>query len=382
MARNIPTTTTLMAKTWLARAGTCSLSISFTSYLDSQISLQPLIQVFVLHCDRWRDIKFWLPQSEIRHLSPARNCMPRLQRLVFGLRSGLVSGTEAIDAFEYAPQLHSLELTGVVLSSFKVPYYQLKHSDFREREADGILQFLSFASNLETCIMAPMNSDSHRPPVLLPNLRSIDMTIRGDLSNFFDRLLLPKLRELHVTLWNVPWTAVPQFISLVSRGSLEKLTFYSNPTNRHPYDGDMIKVLRAVPSIVQLELIGSTPQCMTKLFLAQFTRHQQSNDMDPPTILPMLRSITVDYTPSFFDILAFADAIQSRMVDGTGQPALEGVSGACLRTVQIRCFPPFEAKTLESLDSIGLSRLQQLQNLGVDLSIIYGHNGCGEFTKL
>jgi hypothetical protein len=141
----------------------------------------------------------------------------------------------------------------------------------------------------------------------------------------------------------------------------------------------MIKVLLAVPSLIQLELIGSTPQCMTKLFLEQLTCHRQSDDADPPTILPMLRSITVDYTPSFFDILTFADAIQSRMVDVTGQPALGAVS-PCLRTVQIRCFPPFQAPTSEPLDSIALSRLQRLQNLDLDLSIIHGYKGCGEFT--
>jgi hypothetical protein len=143
----------------------------------------------------------------------------------------------------------------------------------------------------------------------------------------------------------------------------------------------MIKVLQAVPSLVQLELIGSTPQCMTKLFLAQFTCRRQSEDADPPTVLPMLRSITVDYTPPFFDILAFADAIQSRMMaNDTGLPTSDVPSGACLRTLQIRCFPPFEATTAESLGSIGLSRLQQLQNLGLDLSIIHGYNKWGEFT--
>jgi len=57
--------------------------------------------------------------------------------------------------------------------------------------------------------MAPMNSDSQRPPVLLPHLQYTGTTIRWDLPNLFDKLLLPKLRELHVTLEHVLWPAVP-----------------------------------------------------------------------------------------------------------------------------------------------------------------------------
>jgi hypothetical protein len=205
----------------------------------------------------------------------------------------------------------------------------------------------------------------------------MDMTIRGDLANLFDRLLLPKLRELSILLWNVPWTAISQLISLFSRGSLEKFSFYSNPTNPHPLDDDMIKVLQAASSLVQLDLTGSSPQCLTKSFLAQFTYHQQSENVNVPTLVPMLRCIMVDYTPSFFDILAFADAIQSRMmVDGTGQPFSEP---GCRWTVKIRCFPAYGAT--ESLNSIALSRLQQLHDLGLDLSIIYGRNVFGEFTQ-
>ena len=192
---------------------------------------------------------------------------------------------------------------------------------------------------------------------------------------FFDRLILPMLRELYIWLWNIPWTGIPELISLLSRGSLEKFKFYSNPTNRHPLSVDMIKVLLASPTIAELDLTGSSPQCMTESFLTRFAYNRHLENGNAPQLLPALHTIKVDYTRSFFDVLAFADAVQSRMAVNDTDVA---TSGVCLKTVEMRCFAWFGAT--EPLDSIALSRLQQLQDLGLDLRIIYGRNVCGEFT--
>jgi len=373
-----------MAKTWLARAGTCALSIAVENLYDKDIkyfSSAPLMQVLLMHCDRWRNVYLYMPISDFRCLSPARNRTPQLQRLLVDVHCpNSPPPTETIDAFEYAPQLHSFNLvSNFPTSLFKVPYHQLKHSDVPRRDADDILKYLSLTPNLETCVVSPDVSESQHPPVLLLNLRYIHIIIGGDLGNFFDRLLFPNLHELSIFLWNVPWTAIPQLITFFSRGSLYKFSFYSNPTNLHPRDDDMIKVLLAAPSLVELDLTGSSPQLMTKYFLSQFARHRHLQNAGAPQLLPALHTIKVDYTPSFFDMLAFAEAVQSRMaVNGTDRASLEAAFGAYLRTVQIRCFPAYNAT--ESLDSVALSRLQQLQDIGLDLSIIYGRNACGEFT--
>jgi hypothetical protein len=45
--------------------------------------------------------------------------------------------------------------------------------------------------------------------------------------------------------------------------------------------------------------------------------------MNVPQFLPALHIIKVDYTPKFFDVLAFADAVESRMeVSGIGRASL------------------------------------------------------------
>jgi hypothetical protein len=367
----------IMAKTWLARAGTCALSIAVEDKDIKYFSSAPLIQVLLMHCDRWRNVYLCMPISDFRCLSPARNRIPQLQRLLVDVRCpNSPPPTETIDAFEYAPQLHSFNLVpNFPTSLFKVPYHQLKHSDLLRRDADDILKYLSLTPNLETCVVSPDVAESQHPPVLLLNLRYIHIIIGGDLGNFFDKLLFPNLHELSILLWNVPWTAIPQ-LTLFSRGSLHKFSFYSNPTN--PRDGDMIKVLLAAPSLVELDLTGSSPRLMTKYFLSQFARHHHLQNAGAPQLLPALHTIKVDYTPSFFDMLAFAEAVQSRMaVNGADRASSEAASGAYLRTVQIRCFPAYNAT--ESLNSVALSRLQQLRDIGLDLSIIYGRNVFGEF---
>lgn len=377
----------MLAKTWLARAGTCPLSIALCSvdYRGSHSSLRPLVQVILQHCNHWRNLYLSLPLPAIKYLEPAKNCIPQLQWLRVYVHSSTDPPSpwqETIDIFEHAPQLHSFHLVpNFPALMFKAPYHQLKHSDLFSRNVDEALKYLSLTSNLETCILSPLLSESQCPPVLLRNLRYMHVVTRGgDLGYLFDRLLLPMLRELSIWLWNILWIATSQLISLLSRGSLEKLTFYSHPKNRHPRDEDMIKVFLAAPSLTVLDLKGSTSQCLTKSFLTQFTYYGHSESANTPQLLPRLQTIKVDYTPSFFDILGFADAIQSRItVDDTVQVSDTGPR-AYLRTVQIRCFPVLQYVIAECLDSAVLSRLQQLRNFGLDLSIIHGRNVLGEFT--
>ena len=137
----------------------------------------------------------------------------------------------------------------------------------------------------------------------------------------------------------------------------------------------MIKVLLAAPSLVELDLSGSSPQFMTESFLTQFAYHCKSEQVNVPQLLPRLHTIKVDYMPSFFDILAFIDAVQSwMMVNRTGGASQGTASAPRIRSVQIRWFPAYQVT--EPFDSLALSRWQQLQDLGLDLSII---PGCGVF---
>lgn len=365
----------MMAKTWLARSGTCPLSIALNIRRGyAEFSSELLMQVLLRHSDRWRSIYLCMPLSDIKCFSPAKNWIPQLQRLLVNVTDFIDAPPprwkEMIDIFECAPQLHSFNLApDSPTSLLKVPYHQLKYLDLQGRSATETLNILGLTLNLETCVVSPTMQESQHPPVLLRNLRYIHISIWVNLGNFFDRLSLPMLRELSIDLQDDdPWMGIPELICLISRSSLETFLFHCRPNLSHRYlqHSDMIKVLLAAPSLVELDLSGGGPEFMTKSFLAQFTCHCKLEQMNVPQLLPRLRTIKVDYTPSFFDILAFADAVQSRMmVNSTGGASQETVSTACIRRVQIRWFP-----VTEPLDSKVLSRWQQLQDLGLDLSII------------
>jgi len=140
--------------------------------------------------------------------------------------------TETRDIFE--AQLHGFNLVpNFPTSVSKVPDHQLEHFDFFGRDADEVLKYLNLTLNLETCIHEVQVATS----IFVTSQSAI---VIQDPCSFFDSLLLPTLRELSINLWNVSWTAMPQLISLFSRSSLEKFTFYSNLTNRHPHDKDRL----------------------------------------------------------------------------------------------------------------------------------------------
>lgn len=69
----------------------------------------------------------------------------------------------------------------------------------------------------------------------------------------------------------------------------------------------------------------------------------------------MLHTMRVDYAPSIFDILQFADVIQSRM--------------ACdsIKRVEIN---PVPKGGVESFESATLTRLRQLRDIGLDIKAL------------
>jgi len=101
----------VLAKTWLARAGKCPLTIHLASrgnYPDTT----PLVEVFLLHSEQWYDIHLSVPLSVLGSLAPAKDHLPSLQKLHLGLEF-----EGAIEIFKSAPQLRWLRLTSSITQS-------------------------------------------------------------------------------------------------------------------------------------------------------------------------------------------------------------------------------------------------------------------------
>jgi len=343
----------VLANTWLARAGTCPLYISLGSLGNYQNTMRPLMQVFARYCEYWYDIHLSLPLHVLRSLSAVKNRLPRLQRLHLDCLD------ESVDIFESAPQLHCFHQDWPMKQSIvKVPWNQLREFSTGWCNVDDYLAFLRLAPNLEVLVALLASLEPRHPHSLiqLPHLHSL--SIHGNIAYTLDRLMLPKLRGISIDTQRMKWTATPQLTSILSQCSIESLSF---DTGVHLIsDDNMIQMLQMCPSLLKIDLFGSSSYCMTKSFFSKLAYH---GDSDIPTtmLVPRLHTITVDYVPSYFDMLDFVDAIQSRVVLG-GEGRLES-EVTRLKTVEIRHFRGI-------LEPIMLSRLRQLKAMGLDIRVL------------
>jgi hypothetical protein len=284
-------------------------------------------------------------------LSSVKNRLPRLQKLTIG-----ISSPTSIDQFSCAPQLRHLNLGSIIPSSMiKIPWNQLQCFTLGMCRAESCVEYLRLTPNLLECTLslvgAPLHILDSQTPVQLPQLRSI--ILRGDPSCILDKLQVPELHE--VSIFPYRWAATPQLTALFLRCSLRVFSFDLNVSDDCPSDNDMIQLLQASPTLVELHLRSRSSQCMTSSFLTQFASHQGSGDSRALHLVPLLHTMTVDWSPSRFNILEFAEGIQSRMAFGV------------LRRVEI-CHNPAEGAT-EFLRSRAPSRLRQLRDIGLDIRV-------------
>ena len=142
-----------LATAWFGRTGTCPLSIRLACHGDHYHTIQPLMQVFLLYCERWYDICISLPMSVTGFLSSARNRLPRLQRLYIDSIDKL---SETIDIFEYAPQLRHFHFGPKIHpSKVKIPWRQLQHCVTEYRGANSCREVLQLTPNLEEFVVWP-----------------------------------------------------------------------------------------------------------------------------------------------------------------------------------------------------------------------------------
>jgi hypothetical protein len=130
----------------------------------------------------------------------------------------------------------------------------------------------------------------------------------------------------------------------------------------------MIRILETCPSLELLDLQNRATICMSKTLIARLACFRDRENSNMPQLVPKLHTITVDYTPSHFDMLAFVDAIESRMaLSGGEDSASDDALATELKTVEIRYIPEQES---ELLDPAVLSRLRRLKDDGLKISVM------------
>jgi len=345
----------MLAETWLARAGRCPLTIRLASQGTYRNPMKLLMKEFLRHCEWWYDIHISVPLPVLESLTPAKNRLLRLQRLSLDVQL-----FEFLGIFQCAPRLRWLKLdSSLEPSLINAPWNQIEYFDMGMREIDHTLELLRATPNLKECVIKLISSEPRRSHFSVELLHLRSMTISGNPTYFFDTLLLPKLQEISIDFCRTRWTATSQFTSLLSRCSLAKLSLdLSNPLS----DNDMIQILQACPSLVQLNLHR---QRMSTSFLAQFAYHRAPENSTTQQLVPMLRTMNIGYSGTEFNILDFADAIQSRIISNSEGLASDEIAG--LQTVKIHY-----KRTFHTPDLTTLSRLRQLRGTGLEISFLQG----------
>jgi hypothetical protein len=349
----------MLAKTWLARAGTCPLTIRLACGDWGRGALKPLMDIFLLHCERWYDIHLSLPLRVLGFLGRAKNHLPRLHKLYLG---GKLETQKALDIFEFAPQLRSVHLDLILTPLMvKVPWSQIEYFDMGRCTVDECVESLRATPNLEKCVVRLLRSEPRDSPspVHLPCLRS--MFITGESYHLFDTLLLPKLQEISIEIGDNRWIATQQLICLLSQCSLKTLCL---KLVHPPPDYDMIQILQTCSSLVRLDLRGRSPECLTPSFLARFAFRQDLENVMVKEMVPVLQTLNVDYTPAHFNISHFIDTIQSRVSSNDQGLASDDITG--LQRVEI-C--NIRGRTFNQAI---LSRLRQLKETGLDICLVKG----------
>jgi len=192
------------------------------------------------------------------------------------------------------------------------------------------------------------------------------MIITGYSSHLFDTLLLPKLQEISIETIG-QWTATPQLTRLAAPQLTSLLSRYSLKTLRLKLacplpDYDMIQILQSCSSLVRLDLRGRSPECMTASFLAQFAIRRDPENSTVKELVPMLQTLTTDYTPAHFNISHFIDTIQLRVFSNGQGLASDDITS--LQRVEIRNIQR------RILDQAILLRLRQLKEAGLDICLV------------
>ena len=249
----------------LSRSGNKLLSFAITADGPPEL-VEPILQAFVKHSSRWRDISIDLAQLSRYHkiLLLAKNNVPKLYRLHLGTSIKDTLAADILDAFEISPSLKELSISHLTqpFHILCVPWAQLTHltskmSAFREGEFSEILRHATSLVVLSSEGERILEVTSSQP-VLLRHLKKLAIVNKGSyITKSFQFFTAPNLKELYlhaITPFNPEQT-----IAMLTRSNckLTHLTIHSSQELDTVWEENfgIARLLGYVPSLVHLHLI-------------------------------------------------------------------------------------------------------------------------------
>jgi hypothetical protein len=367
-----------LAATLLARSGLCPLTIYIFWEEHPYTSSHPVLDIIAQHSHHWYNMLLFLPMRAFPAFSAIKGCLPLLTELTLGTEDDIFPYPllldPALEMFESAPQLRCFESINLSPHVFRLPWAQLRRCPMMSAAVDECIDVLRRSPNLEECRFICLCRSFSTPhplvPVQLSHLRSISIMIPTwnpyvDVNDLFEHLTSPLLRSLEI--YDLQSTLGPQFFSFLSRSpDIERLGLRRTSLT----DEDVIQCLRAVPSLIHLDIEEQRPGLtINHNLMSQLTyRRPSSEDGGSPYLAPMLTSIRLRHDNHDTTIdQVIVDMIQSRWtLDGTaGSRAqvmrLQSVLFVTIHPINPQIMSLVDVFKTEGLD-IEMERVIKLQN--------------------
>ncbi|KAJ6462483.1 hypothetical protein C8R45DRAFT_526709 [Mycena sanguinolenta] len=223
-----------LLQTWLSLSGSCPLSLSIPCLSRDFVVEAQLLQMAVLHRERWEHLDLGLAFGNLHFLQCP---MPLLRHLTFGLSgpSRPHRGPIPLNLFDCAPRLKNIVLTySFDTCALKLPWHQLTHLRTYFLLLEECVEILRHAVSLVHCdfgICGPGADDSVPFPTLPvpPHLTHLILQLTRDiyspgfsLLRLFANLTMPALHSLRVYEPGITLQSLQVFFSR-SRCSLQEL---------------------------------------------------------------------------------------------------------------------------------------------------------------
>ncbi|KAJ7803663.1 hypothetical protein B0H14DRAFT_2887182 [Mycena olivaceomarginata] len=344
----------------LERSATYPLSVRFCTVVkahdDAPVSFDAdrLFGVLVAHSERWESLFLRCTPRLFPLLAQVKGKLPMLRRLALDMCFDAI----ALDAFETAPLLSSLDLTGgfriAAPCTILLPWAHITryYGDFSMW--DDHVTALEHLRNVIDCAITLNNwAPNENEDILdLPRLRRLYVA-RGDFLEF----TAPLLQELVVEPLQMtpPADVLTNISDLISRSScqLTKLCLISAIPSRSDVQ-KLISVLQLLPSLADVCILSR-----------KFNEHMNLDELvtalavATPCILPRMERLTIGGY-AFYEWSALVD-----MVDGR-------LHANPLVCSAIRGFALLHRRLGRPMPREELLRLEMLRSAGLDLTVIEG----------
>ncbi|KAJ7078034.1 hypothetical protein B0H15DRAFT_861014 [Mycena belliarum] len=322
---------------WLPRAGNLPLSVDID--LFNAASPDAILALLATYTSQWKSLAITSPRSIPFFVDAPRAPFSHLETLGLDIHLRHGEMPPCMTAFEAAPRLRDVSLSGVSLLHVTLPWTRLTTLTVTRQSVAQCVLILAQTPNLETLSTRALSDDPAptppAPPLVLPHLHTLKMHFKLTL---LDHLTLPALARLELTklsaagLWRLE--------SHVMRTSLQARTLILHDTE-YPWAHDCISLL---PALTDLALDAAAwPPADVNSLLAELGA--------PCELLPALASLRIEGCRNDVDFRALAAMSAARRQAPEGaprlvslriafadesDPATPAVRAAMLRLVQLR----------------------------------------------